>query len=35
MDNGHLLLQHHAAIFMPASGGKIDQQGSFYTSNSY
>ena len=23
-DNQHLLLQHHAAIFIPTSGGKID-----------
>ena len=26
-DNQHLLLQHYAAIFVPASGGKMDQSG--------
>ena len=24
IDNQHLFLQHHAAIFIPVSGGKID-----------
>ena len=27
IDNEHLFLQHHAAIFIPASGGKMDQLG--------
>ena len=27
IDNQHLLLQHYAAIFIPASGGKGDQPG--------
>ena len=27
IDNQHLLFQHHAAIFIPISGGKTDQLG--------
>ena len=27
IDNQHLFLQYHAAIFIPVSGGKTDQPG--------
>ena len=35
IDDQHLFLQHNASIFIPASGGKMDQLGHLPTQKSY